>query len=57
MELTPGVHGLPLRVSMDDREATFNATAVETPRGLLLIDVGLRPTAGRGGITSTGAAG
>jgi len=39
MELTPGVHGLPLRVSIDDREATFDPTAVETPRGLLLIDV------------------
>ncbi|TKX69745.1 MBL fold metallo-hydrolase [Halorubrum sp. SP9] len=45
MELTPGVHGLPLQVSMDDREATFNATAVETPQGLLLIDAGLPDTA------------
>lgn len=44
MELTPGVHGLPLAVSMDDREATFNPTAVETPQGLLLIDVGLPDT-------------
>ena len=41
MELAPGVHGLPLHVSIDDREATFNPTAVETPRGLLLIDVSL----------------
>ncbi len=29
---------------MDDRDATFNATAVETPQGLLLIDVGLPDT-------------
>ena len=44
MRLTPGVYELPLRVSMDDREATFRPAAVETPRGLLLIDVGLPDT-------------
>lgn len=41
MRLTPGVYELRLHVSMDDREATFRPAAVETPRGLLLIDVGL----------------
>jgi len=41
MELTDGVYGLPLDVSLGDREMTLNPVAVETPQGLLLLDVGL----------------
>ncbi|MFB6183121.1 MAG: MBL fold metallo-hydrolase [Haloarculaceae archaeon] len=41
MELTDGVYGLPLAVSLGDREMTLNPVAVETPRGPLLLDVGL----------------
>jgi len=41
MELTDGVHGLPLDVSLGGREMTLNPVAVETPQGLLLLDVGL----------------
>lgn len=41
MELTDGVYGLPLHVSLDDREMTLNPVAVETQKGLLLVDVGL----------------
>jgi len=41
MELTDGVYGLSLDVSLGDREMTLNPVAVETPHGLLLIDVGL----------------
>jgi len=41
MELTDGVYGLPLDVSLGDREARLNPVAVETPQGLLLLDVGL----------------
>lgn len=35
------MYGLPLDVSLGDREMTLNPVAVETPRGLLLLDVGL----------------
>ena len=41
MELANGVHGLALDVSFGDREMTLDPVAVETPRGLLLLDVGL----------------
>ena len=41
MELTEGVYGLPLEVSLGDREMTLNSVAVETPQGLLLLDMGL----------------
>jgi glyoxylase-like metal-dependent hydrolase (beta-lactamase superfamily II) len=41
MELAAGVYGLPLDVSLGDRELTLNPVAVEPPRGLLLPDVGL----------------
>jgi len=41
MELTDGVYVLPLDVSLGDREMTLNPVAVETPKGLLLLDVGL----------------
>ncbi|MEZ3167592.1 hypothetical protein ABNG02_09675 [Halorubrum ejinorense] len=41
MELAPGLSGLPLDVSTGDREMRLNPVAVETPRGLLLLDVGL----------------
>jgi glyoxylase-like metal-dependent hydrolase (beta-lactamase superfamily II) len=41
MELTNGVYSLPLDVAIGDRQMTLNPAAVETPRGLLLLDVGL----------------
>ncbi|MFC7251958.1 MBL fold metallo-hydrolase [Halomicroarcula sp. GCM10025324] len=41
MELTDGVYGLPLDVSLGEREMTLNPVAVETPQGLLLLDAGL----------------
>lgn len=41
MELTDGVYGLPLDVSLGVREMTLNPVAVKTPQGLLLLDVGL----------------
>jgi len=41
MELTEGVYGLPLDVSLAEREMTLNPVAVETPQGLLLLDTGL----------------
>lgn len=41
MELAHGVYGLPLDVSLGDREMRLNPVAVETPKGLLLLDVGL----------------
>ncbi|MFB6078415.1 MAG: MBL fold metallo-hydrolase, partial [Halarchaeum sp.] len=41
MELAPGVHDLAIDASLGDREMTLHPTAVETPRGLLLLDVGL----------------
>lgn len=41
MELAPGVHGLSLDVSLENQDLTLHPTAVETPRGLLLLDVGL----------------
>lgn len=41
MELAPGLYGLSLDASVGDREMTLNPVAVETPRGLLLVDVGL----------------
>jgi len=41
MELTTGVHGLSLDASLGERTMTLNPVAVETPQGLLLIDVGL----------------
>lgn len=41
MELANGVHAPALDVTFGDREMTLNPVAVETPRGLLLLDVGL----------------
>ena len=41
MKVTEHVYGLPLEVSLGDREMTINPVAVETPQGLLLLDVGL----------------
>ncbi|KTG13379.1 MBL fold metallo-hydrolase [Haloferax profundi] len=41
MELTTGVYGLALDVALGDRRLTLNPVAVETPRGILLLDVGL----------------
>jgi glyoxylase-like metal-dependent hydrolase (beta-lactamase superfamily II) len=39
-ELTDGVYAFPQTISRDGQEATFTPAAVETPRGLLLLDVG-----------------
>jgi glyoxylase-like metal-dependent hydrolase (beta-lactamase superfamily II) len=41
MELESGIHALSIDVAIEDREMTLNPVAVETPRGLLLLDVGL----------------
>lgn len=41
MQLTDGVHGIPITAQLGDRELTLNPVAVETPQGLLLVDVGL----------------
>jgi len=41
MELCDGAYALPVRASIGDRALTLNPVAVETPRGLLLLDVGL----------------
>lgn len=41
MEVADGVYTLPITVESDGSERTFTPTAVETERGLLLVDVGL----------------
>lgn len=41
MELADGVYGLELEAAFAGREITIRPAAVETPRGLLLLDVGL----------------
>jgi len=41
MELATVVHGLSLDATLGDRTMTLNPVAVESPRGLLLLDVGL----------------
>jgi glyoxylase-like metal-dependent hydrolase (beta-lactamase superfamily II) len=41
MELTEGVHALPLAFERGDREMTLHAAAVETRRGAILVDAGL----------------
>ncbi|MDF9746847.1 MBL fold metallo-hydrolase [Natrinema salsiterrestre] len=40
MQNDAGVHTLPITVEYDDREITVTPTAVETDRGLVLIDAG-----------------
>lgn len=40
MRLFDGVHVFPLTLELEDRELTFNPGAVETDRGLLLVDAG-----------------
>lgn len=40
MELTIGVHALPIDARLDERELRIHPAAVETPRGPLLLDVG-----------------
>lgn len=40
MELTDGVYAFPQTVTQGGQEMTFNPAAVETARGLLLLDVG-----------------
>lgn len=44
MELADGVHSLPLSISVDERTMRLNPVAVETPRGPLLLDVGMPKT-------------
>jgi glyoxylase-like metal-dependent hydrolase (beta-lactamase superfamily II) len=39
-EVAPGVHALPLTFARGDHEVTIHPAAVETPRGVLLLDVG-----------------
>jgi glyoxylase-like metal-dependent hydrolase (beta-lactamase superfamily II) len=39
-ELADGVHAFPQTISRDGQEATFTPAAVETDRGLVLLDVG-----------------
>ncbi|MFB6164376.1 MAG: MBL fold metallo-hydrolase [Haloarculaceae archaeon] len=41
MELASGVHSLSIDVSIADRSMTLHPAAVETPRGVLLLDVGM----------------
>lgn len=41
MEVADGVYTLPITVGMGGDERTFTPTAVETERGLILVDVGL----------------
>ncbi len=41
MELTEGVHALPLTFERGDRDLTLYAAAVETRRGAILVDAGL----------------
>jgi glyoxylase-like metal-dependent hydrolase (beta-lactamase superfamily II) len=41
MELTDGVYAFPQTVAQGDTERTFYPAAVETPTGLLLVDVGM----------------
>jgi glyoxylase-like metal-dependent hydrolase (beta-lactamase superfamily II) len=41
MELANGVHALALEAAVGDRRMTLHPVAVETPRGLLLLDVGM----------------
>ncbi|MFC4357051.1 MBL fold metallo-hydrolase [Halobium salinum] len=41
MQVTDGVHVLPLEYDFDDRAMTIHPTVVETDRGLLLVDAGL----------------
>ena len=41
MEVADGVYTLPITVERDGTERTFTPSAVETERGLILVDVGL----------------
>jgi len=42
MEVTDGVYALPQTNDLGGRETTINPAAVETPKGLLLIDTGFQ---------------
>lgn len=44
MQLVSGVHQLPLAVDLESGERTFHLTAVETEKGLILLDTGLPST-------------
>ena len=47
MALPSSVHALPLDVEFDGRELRLHPSAIETDRGLLLLDVGLPDTVGQ----------
>lgn len=47
MDLPPGVHDLELRFDYGGTEMTIHPVAVETPRGIVLVDVGLPGAADR----------
>lgn len=40
MEIAPGLHTFPQTITRDGQEVTIHPAAVETPRGVILIDVG-----------------
>ncbi|WP_302082556.1 MBL fold metallo-hydrolase [Salinibaculum rarum] len=42
MEITDGVYAFPQTIERDGAERTFYPSAVDTPTGLLLVDVGLQ---------------
>lgn len=54
MHLAPGVHDLKLTFERGDREMTIHPAAVETPWGVLLVDVGLEIEVLRDGLTAHG---
>jgi glyoxylase-like metal-dependent hydrolase (beta-lactamase superfamily II) len=41
MQITEGVYAFPQTIERDGVERTFHPSAVDTPKGLLLVDVGL----------------
>ncbi len=40
MELVDGVYALPVTIELEEREVTLHPAAVETERGVLLLDAG-----------------
>jgi glyoxylase-like metal-dependent hydrolase (beta-lactamase superfamily II) len=52
MHLAPGVHDVELTFQRGDREITIHPAAVETPAGLILVDVGLDAEVLRDGLAA-----
>lgn len=52
MHLAPGVHDLQLTFDRGDRQMTIHPAAVETPAGLILVDVGLEVEVLRDGLAA-----